>query len=267
MKRILNTWILTFFSVLLCWGDVKAPGVYIPNSTSTTKEYKAKEWFRWEYIASCTKYIIEIDTVATFTSDAKATYTYSNPINSSTAYLEKEIGNLYLGCFNYWHVQAVYKNDTSAWSNTHQFFTMSKAVATSPNGATDVEIPVTLKWEYQYGFPWSIIEVDTTTSFLQPVFHSDRETPNSTWNYQKVSSLKEGTTYYWRMCNYHQKDTTEWSEVLSFTTRAPKPTLLDENVNANDNDNHNQARKVLINGQLYIIVDDKRYDATGLIIK
>jgi len=258
MKQKLNILVLILVYAQLCAGEVKVPSSYIPNSTSTAKEYKAKEWFRWDYIASCIKYIIEIDTIATFTSDAKATYTYNNPSQSSTIYIEKEIGNLYLGCFNYWHVQAVYKNDTSAWSKTHQFFTMNKAVATSPNGATNVAIPVTLSWEYQYGLTYTIIEIDTTSDFTSPRV-INHETPNSTWAYHIVSTLKEGTTYYWRMKNCHSKDTTEWSDVLWFTTKTPTPTSLNENVN----ENANQTKKILINGQLYIIKDDKQYDATG----
>jgi len=241
-------------------GGVKVPSIYIPNDTSSSKTYSPKQTFRWERIDGVTTYIIEIDTVATFTSEAKTQYTRTISASNKDAYVEKEYGNLYLGCFNYWHVKAVSKNDTSDWSKTHLFHTVSKAVALSPNGKTDVAIPVTLTWKYQYGTTNTIIEIDTTASFATAKV-IDREVPNETWAYQQQSNLLNSTTYYWRVKNYHLKDTTEWSEVMRFTTWAGEVTRLDENENGNVNGN--RARKVMKEGRMYIVMGEGRFDVLG----
>jgi len=238
---------------------VNKPTIYLPNSTMT---FPPKTTFRWEHKKGNTKYLLEIDTIDTFSSSGKITSSKTCSATTSDRYLEKDIENLYLGCSNYFRVRAICNKDTSEWSNTRQFCITSKAIASSPNGAVDVAIPETLRWVYQSGFPKSVVEVDTTTSFSHPIVHADRTTPNSTWAYQSVSNLKYGTTYYWRMRNYHDRAATEWSDTLTFTTmQDPQPTPLQDNYN--DNRNDNQTRKQVIDGRLYIIKDAKRYDATG----
>ena len=96
------------------------------------------------------------------------------------------------------------------------------------NGATNVEIPVTLTWNASSGATSYNVQVSTNSSFTSLVYNQTGITSTST----TVSNLSAGTLYYWRVSATNSAGTSAWSSVWSFTTASgtgtppPAPTLV-----------------------------------------
>lgn len=198
---------------------IARPTLELINDSDATQNYYPKQTFKWKTTFGSTKYVVEIDTVEDFSSKAKCQYTYSDSEKSSDTYYSTTIGNLYLGCFNYWRVKAYNAKDSSEWSKTFRFHTLRKAKGSRPDGLTNAYTQQTLYWTYYTGLDKVIIELDTTASFNSPALRKINDSGSSSdYCYHTESNLYFGTTYYWRVKSYHAKDTTDWSAVLSFTT-------------------------------------------------
>lgn len=194
------------------------PTLVSPNDEDAQAGYYPTQSLRWKNSYGTSAYLYEIDTVPTFDSPAK-TCEKRSLSNDKDAQIYYTVSNLYLGCFNYWRLKLYNANDSSDWSETYRFHTLSRAKAKTPDGLTSAYTEQTLRWEYYNGLNNAIIELDTTAQFDSPIKATYQTTGSNQDNcYQSVNNLLFGTTYYWRVCTYHKKDTTDWSKVLSFTT-------------------------------------------------
>ena len=95
----------------------------------------------------------------------------------------------------------------------------------SPSDATNLEnsVRVELVWNRLSGATGYEIEIDTTSSFDSPVyFQDDSFTYSSTSGkpYKVIEPLLYGMTYYWRVRATNETETSDWSQVRSFTTSA-----------------------------------------------
>ncbi len=113
----------------------------------------------------------------------------------------------------FWRVRARHDLDTSEWSEARYFSTIDKVTLTEPaNNSSDNMLGVLLKWQKVSGTHIYIYEVCRDSNFSIPwISFSDV-------NQASAQGLMYDSTYYWRVKAAHTKDTTNWSEVWSFTT-------------------------------------------------
>jgi len=197
---------------------VSRPTLVSPNNADETATYFPTQTLTWKNSRGCTAYTIEIDTVPTFDSPAKTRETWSHTATEDET-KSCEVKNLYLGKMNYWRLKVYNKNDSSDWSQTYRFHTLSKAKGESPNNLTNALTTQTFEWTYYKGLNNVIIELDTTNRFNSPAKRTVNSSGSSEdYCYQNISEMYFGKDYYWRVRSCHQKDTTEWSDVLHFQT-------------------------------------------------
>lgn len=171
----------------------------------------------WNPVASAAKYELWIDTSSTFTTPAKY---YS----LSTAYT---VDNLFFNTLYYWRVRAIsIDNDTSAWSTTWTFSTISKPVLKYPSaGSKPTHAVHNLTWNAINGASGYIYQVDTSLTFSSPLLVQGTSTSNTA----TVRLLRYGQAYMWRVKAYHQLDTSDWADVFTYITRDSVPIILPVN--------------------------------------
>lgn len=190
-----------------------------PNDPEHSANYYPQVDLKWKNHLGSGTYVFEIDTVPSFTSPGKIREQWSESAPTKEGTTSHTVSNLYLGKTIYWHVRLMNKNDSSQWSETASFHTVSKAVGKFPDGLTSAYTTQNFEWKYQRGLTNVIIELDTTPAFNSPAKRTELSWGSNQDNcYTPINHLLFGATYYWRIKSYHQKDTTQWSDVLTFTT-------------------------------------------------
>ncbi|MDD3893084.1 MAG: fibronectin type III domain-containing protein, partial [Bacteroidales bacterium] len=163
-------------------------------------------------VSGATTIEYEVDVVPTF--DSGQLQTYSHPFN----YSGPRISNLQYGQTYYWRVRGLHVADTSDWSEVWSFTTNPLgATPSSPsNGSENTDVNILLSTNKVIGSSTIEYEVD-----VAPTFDSGQQqtySHASSYSGQRVSNLQYGQTYYWRVRGLHVADTSDWSEVWSFTT-------------------------------------------------
>jgi uncharacterized delta-60 repeat protein len=85
-----------------------------------------------------------------------------------------------------------------------------------PNGSTDQSINPTMTWYTAIGATSYNIQISTSPNFDNDVIYCTG-LPSASFS---VSGLNYNTTYYWKISNNNNEDTSEWSDVWSFSTIA-----------------------------------------------
>ncbi|MBO7133617.1 MAG: T9SS type A sorting domain-containing protein [Bacteroidales bacterium] len=175
---------------------------------------------KWNTVSGATKYMLEWDTIASFTSPLYDLFTTT----SNSVYLD---GLLY-GTKYYWRVRAIDEsaNDTSAYSVVRNFTTASKVLLSSPDNDTNTNATYntirTFEWNNCVGSSSYIFQLDTTPSFnSDELFVSNvPSSTTSTINYisTTIQNMLYGTMYYWRVCAVNASDTSGWSAIRQFHT-------------------------------------------------
>lgn len=115
----------------------------------------------------------------------------------------------------YWRVKAAHTQDTSAWSDTWSFETLNTVILESPeNGGYVNDIFPLLTWSEVTGITGFQLMYDKDQNFSDPytaMIDGDKT------SYKVIYSLEMDATYYWKMRAYENGDTTNWSDVWSFT--------------------------------------------------
>ena len=176
----------------------------------------------WNSVSGANKYILDWDTVSSFSSQRFRTFTTTSTSVSLTALL--------YGTKYYWRVRAVKEsaNDTSDYSAVRNFTTCSAPALTSPNDGivyTSIVSP-TVSWSTITGAGNYILEWDTVSSFSSPILRTFTTSSTSVI----INALLYNTKYYWRVkaTNSNDSDTSSYSEVRNFTT-CSAPTLSSPN--------------------------------------
>jgi len=159
----------------------------------------------WDEIDGAFDYIYELCDDSSFSSPC-IFFTDENTVTAQ---------GLLFGMTYYWRVKATHTNDTTNWSDTWSFETMNTVTLVSPENESFVEdIFPTLTWEEVTGIGGFELMYDDDQDFTDPVLEmiDGEET-----SFKILFSLEEDTTYYWKMRAYENGDTTNWSEVWSFT--------------------------------------------------
>lgn len=177
-----------------------------PNNNSV--DMGLKNNLTWKAISGVINYTIEIADNDGFTG---ATSMIIEGLSYTTD------GYLHFGNQYFWRVRANHASDTSVWSEVRNFTVINTVNLTSPaNEATGTPINPRLEWAPVTGVDYFHLQYNTSPVFTDPC--CDDTIQGSANFYQVVLILEKGTTYYWRCRAVHALDTTQWSNVWSFTT-------------------------------------------------
>lgn len=134
-------------------------------------------------------------------------------ISTPSGNLTKTISELYFGEKYYWRIRARHGADTSNWSASQFFTTLSKPTLVSPaNNASHQMINLLLDWDGISGVYTYIVQLCDEPTFAGGcTFYSEKDS-------LRTENLLFGTTYYWHVKAAHNQDTTDWSDARSFTT-------------------------------------------------
>lgn len=155
---------------------------------------------------------------------------FPDPHIFETTTTSQPASELYFGTTYYWRVRATDDLGTSDWSEVFSYNTFDEVLLQSPGDGDEGEMPnVELKWKKQAsqgviisGITHYTFQISLDTLFTDPVmtksvnFNSFATT--EPFHYGNASMLHFDTEYFWRVSARHALDTTEWSEVRSFTT-------------------------------------------------
>ncbi|MDD2637010.1 MAG: hypothetical protein PHW82_16070, partial [Bacteroidales bacterium] len=178
-----------------------------PSNESTNQPININ--LDWSSIGGNTGYIYQLDTLSTFNSSV---YIEGN---STTNYSNINVSSLYFGATYYWRAAAINLVDTSEWSPIWSFTTTDTIYLSSPaNEAINQNVHLELDWASLFGSEKYQVELDTSDFFNSTELRIN-ETTNS---YFYHSQLLFGQKYYWRVRACHINDTSNWSEIRSFTT-------------------------------------------------
>ena len=218
MKKIAVVFLYNLFIISNLFA-IDAPTLTSPDNGkvyNTTVQPTVK----WNTVSGATKYMLEWDTIASFTSPLYDLFTTT----SNSVYLD---GLLY-GTKYYWRVRAIDEsaNDTSAYSVVRNFTTASKVLLSSPDNDTNTNATYntirTFEWNNCVGSSSYIFQLDTTPSFnSDELFVSNvPSSTTSTINYisTTIQNMLYGTMYYWRVCAVNASDTSGWSAIRQFHT-------------------------------------------------
>ncbi|MDD5508209.1 MAG: T9SS type A sorting domain-containing protein [Bacteroidales bacterium] len=167
------------------------------------------EWDKSEEVTGIAFFDVEVDHVNTFSSPDYHRYLVPSDGSVHTYRLE----DLYFGQDHFWRVRAIHSKDTTAWSETWKFTTLETFELKRPkNNALDQNPDQELIWDEIDGADAYLFQIDTDPDFTMAKTY---ETINDRANADK---LHFGEKYYWRVMAYHTQDSTEWTDVFSFTT-------------------------------------------------
>ncbi len=222
------------------WSGIFGPGAGSKFTTARNPNLKApynssfigtgaNPTLVWNAMKGVSVYEVWLDTSTNF--DSPILY---KSIVSDTSALNLE--NLLFGSVYSWKVRAISAVDTSDFSEPWVFKVLGPARLSSPkNNATNIT-PISLDWNSISGTSGYLVHLDTIETFSNPIVYSSDSIDNSFFHYiASDTRIKYNQKYFWRVKVFHSKDTTEWSAVWSFTTRAKvAPLLVYPNSNASD---------------------------------
>jgi len=195
------------------------PGYNEPNSG-------VDEFLVADSITGVSGYFWQLDTSAGFFSPALL----SGWSKTSTG---NPGGNFYFNKWYYWRFKAISGNDTSDWSQVWRFqSTDTMFLYTPANKAVNIAANPVLEWGGVIGATGYQYVVSTDPGFSG----ANIMTEGADSNTAQLKNLSAGATYYWKMRALDKRDTSSWSVVWSFTTKAAPvltpPSLLSPSNNA-----------------------------------
>ncbi|MCB0735179.1 MAG: hypothetical protein H6608_02730 [Flavobacteriales bacterium] len=188
-------------------------------STTLKKPYDSdflgetpQTWLIWNTIKTVPKYEVWLDTSVDFNSPQFQKFIVGND--------SLQVNDLLFGGLYRWKVRAINGTDTSLWSDTWKFWIINPPRPDYPkNKGTNITV-TSVDWRSLNGTKGYIVELDTSSSFADPWVLADTVS-NPFFHWFDPFPLEEwyDMTFYWRVKVYHSKDTSDWSDVWSFSTR------------------------------------------------
>ncbi len=164
-------------------------------------------------------------------SDASNTYEIwiSRDINFvDTLYFEEVDTNVYVGFLDsfltnyYWKVRSEFQNCKSEWSQAYSLTTAAeKPLAVSPENNSSSLSPalITLQWSANIQFQMYEVLFADNPNFANPQTFMSEDT------LLIVTDLTLGTEYFWKVKGDTNSCWSDYSDVVSFWTSYPEPTL------------------------------------------
>ncbi|MCB9251197.1 MAG: T9SS type A sorting domain-containing protein [Flavobacteriales bacterium] len=175
--------------------------------------------FEWDTISGTTKYQIALDTTAGFNSDALILETTQNDTNKIN------LKNFYFGKVYYWKVRAITNEDTSLWSDVWNFYTYNPVRLSLPKNKSTGITFTSLDWNSINGTT-GYHYILSTDSALDQRWEGYELKDNSFFHYFSPDPTNFNTQYWWKVRVFHDKDTSGWSEIWTFTTRPRKGVVI-----------------------------------------
>ncbi|GAB4330952.1 MAG: hypothetical protein Kow00127_23030 [Bacteroidales bacterium] len=159
----------------------------------------------WDMIPGAYEYMYEFCTDPTFQIPCLA-YAEDNMANPQ---------GISFGTTYYWRVKALHTNDTTDWSEVWELTTINTVYPSAPanNSYVDNLFP-TLSWEPITGVSGFQIMFADNDSFENAM---EFIAPGEDNSYKILNTLVWDQTYFWKLRAFENGDTTQWSEVWSFT--------------------------------------------------
>lgn len=119
----------------------------------------------------------------------------------------------------YWRIRGVNVNSVSQWSDARSFTTLDIVNLTSPqDNATSVSpVETVFKWVKVIGCDSYIMELDTMANFSTAKSYTALGDTGTTVTLNLSQGAKE---YFWRVRAVHFRDSSNWSQEFSFTTKS-----------------------------------------------
>ncbi|MBI1307244.1 MAG: T9SS type A sorting domain-containing protein [Bacteroidetes bacterium] len=172
----------------------------------------AHTWLSWQLMKGVSRYEVWVDTSANFNSPEFSKHIVQND--------SLEMWQLYFGAIYKWKVRGITDVDTSQWSDSWVFKILNPVRLNWPNNNSTGITLVSLDWNSIDGTTGYIVELDTSPNLTNPRVFTDT-VKNSFFHYMlDDDSISFDTKYYWRVKNYHERDTSDWSLIWNFRTRA-----------------------------------------------
>jgi len=194
------------------WSDARSfiiqstPVLLSPSDGATDQQLKVE--LDWKDFEGVLKYNVTIADNPEF----------NNAFNSSTDSSSTFVTGLSFGKDYYWKVNAQHAEATSPWTEPWHFTTVNTVELDSPSdGQTDVDPCPMLKWNIIEGAASYEVWLDTVNTFATAMVRVE----TSDHSQCQVPLLK-GKTYYWKVRAIVALDTSDFSPVWSFTTKAPE---------------------------------------------
>ena len=184
-----------------------------------------RQFFCWNNSRGSIGYILELDTVADFSSPHKRTFNKTTAADNTDNYFYYAVNDMRYGTRYYWRVCARNNADTSDWSDTRTLLTTDKVFFTNLSPSDSLTGAYTRQyfyWSNSRGSIGYILELDTVADFSSPhkrTFNKTTAADNTDDAfYYAVNDMRYGTQYYWRVRAYNATDTSAWSVVRTLTT-------------------------------------------------
>jgi hypothetical protein len=172
----------------------------------------------WNSVTDAVAYGLQIDNDLDF-SDAED---YPECIGTSLG-----ISVLLENTQYYWRMHSIGAcGDTGSWSDTLSFVTGigspdTPSLTGPADNSTDEPLSITITWEavmnaFSYQF-----QLDNNEDFSSPLYDEEM-----TGTSKAVSSLDEGTSYYWHIQANGECSASDWSEVWQFETGSSGPDAI-----------------------------------------
>jgi hypothetical protein len=176
-----------------------------PNNNSTDQDLDVE--LRWDKVVDNITYKIQIDDDMNFGSPI--------PLETEDIFINAEL--LTFGVPYYWRVRAVHAFDESDWPEPFKFTTACCVTLSSPaNNATDVSQSPRVSWEAISGIGGYQLQLAENAEFTDPLVNELVDAELTELGLPVF--LEKSTQYYWRARAYRSIDSSDWSDVWSFTT-------------------------------------------------
>jgi hypothetical protein len=196
------------------WSETRAfvviPTVELDEPDNNSTDLGLENELLWDEISGVIDYTVELADNDAFTGSFSMIV--EDPMYTTDGYMA--FGNEY-----FWRVRANHATDTSIWSEVWDFTTTSTVHLSSPeDGEVDVSINPLLEWDMVTGVDFFQVQFNNTNNFEEPCCN-EMVGPEENF-FQVIYIFEYNTTHYWRCRTMKGIDTTAWSDVWEFTTRA-----------------------------------------------
>jgi photosystem II stability/assembly factor-like uncharacterized protein len=177
-----------------------------PNNNSTDQDLNVE--LKWTKVVDGITYEIEIDDNMNFSSPI--------PLETEETAINAEL--LTFGVGYYWRVRAIHAHDASDWPEPFMFTTACCVTLNTPsNNATEVKQTPILTWESLGGITGYQVQLNDTENFSEAMVDVLVE-DGGTNSLAVPMFLEKNTQYYWRARAFKSIDSSDWSDVWTFTT-------------------------------------------------
>lgn len=196
------------------WSEVRSfttdNEITLDKPNNGTTNFGLAEFIKWDKFDGTFEYDYQVHNNASF----------NGALNYFVDSTEVPAPQLRYGTTYYWHVRGKNMRDTTAWSEVWNFQTASQVELASPiNMADSVSVNPLLKWEQITGTKSYQLQYseDSTFAVTSNFFKATNDNETSP-SFNIGTTLASGTKYFWRVRACAISDTSDYSEVWSFTT-------------------------------------------------